>query len=1347
MAEQQFWEADVLADSDWWNNDPEPSAADPSGPSAATEQFTGARTDPSQPLTAPYGEYQLRVPKEFQPTPIRTPGMLETLTTGLPLRPFSIGQQLEAIAKGQDFGGGVKSEGIPALRVPAGIVKGGENVATGAMQFMTSPAGIATLGLSAAPAVVRSLASAGFAADMASHAPDAYQKFEEARLAGDDMGQAEALTEGLGTLAMAGLAGSHSYATAREVILNNRAKPTSPEPSVPLETAPAVTERPAAPVPEPEPVATRPPVTFETPGTATQREAREARKAAEPAETAPTAPQQAPAGIPEQPVKAAEAVLESKLTPMQRQYRALKEQHPDELVLIRIGDFYEAFWKDAETFSKDAGVSLTKRQDVPMAGVPYHSVGKYIQQLENKGHKVHVVEDLREVTQSPTAVLAEEAQGNRPVGGAEQARPVSSQVEPAISFPGIGSLREKQATAMELGKIRKSEPELWKAITAYFSETAPSKISKAARAAFQRQREAESRAASAGPGAASPVEFEQRARVEAERAARGDKPPGDNPPVTTDASAGPNIERTRANRDYNILNRVNSGQFTFSFGKLGQAAKAAWERMALGEFRMRESIGRDVKRYVTDLLDSLPREFRKKGGKAFFEILDGKKLEQIADEWSMRDGGPEVIRAATELKTRLEEIRTTIRDTNRDAYNAYLMSLDRPILEDLFRKNINAEVDISRYPNEGLAEALSKDAYRDDWGIADGSYLPHIFFGNWKVTVTDAVGNSRFITRSKTPHEAEAEIYKFVKRNPELADANFKVEQDTVVPADMIRLGDRRFWKLVGEMKEKTGLSEAEVRQAQQGIIGKKSSKKKWWGNLQKREGYEGYSQDFQQVMGAYLNGFHRWVELSQMQRDVQPLIERVRREGRGRAAERLDEIMENLWGKPARTTIEFDNLIRRIPGLRDYVKPLALERWSRNVRSIVALLTLKTPRFAVVNRLQPLQGLYPLVGERIMAQAKFRQHTKEGRELLDRAGVTFDPGQYREGAGGKAMTLSERFSGERTNQEWAFLAMYQHGIERGLSPPEAMKYAKLRGQLFTQFTPLIADTPQIMQGPLTGLLFQFKRFPIKQAELLTRLVQEKRIGGIARWLGVMALAGGASYFLRQFYADAEKKKRLRDSIAEEHGEQVADGIMYGLPGLIGADLSGSLVLGDEPFGQNIYEKTGRAVVGPAVGIAVDTARQLATDKREPTTTRQDAVTLLRRFPTLRPLGELLALEDSDLDVRTPDGEVRYRKALKDALLGMGSFRSANESNIKLAIDSMIELKKEIAGLKNRYFVESEQGDSSKAEAAIEKFNERWPELEIGPTELLKYSELRRKGLDKTDVERISGKKLKSLVP
>ena len=1212
--------------------------------------------------------------------------------------------------------------GVPRQFVEVGT--GLYNALAGAAESLTSPASVVTMGAGAAEQASARLAAGIWGAFMAKSIPGQVQEARKAFAEGKPLSEkTEAVLAPIITTALAGTALKGAATPRVEQVLPEAPKAPEtpshiPEPLPRAENAPAGVPQGVVAIPV-EPVkAAEAPVPPP-----------EARSAAEPVA-------EAQAKVSEvartEGKRSAQEIKDDLVAEIQdRLQKAPSEAVPGDKVTIEIpddGTFIIPNTVEAlsEVLKRAKAIKITQKPPgVPRAAIK--ASGQAIATMQGEARL------QREAAARSAAIEAKAAEVPKP---AEPAAAAEVAPEGAIAFPGIGSLREKQATAMELGKIRKSDPGLWKAITQHFGTDKPAQIAKLSRARFEQVKTA---GRSAGPGAASPVEFELRQREQ--------QPPGDNPPVAVDAGKAPNADVVRKNKDYQLFNQINSGQFAFWFGRLGEAAKSAWERMALGEFRMRENIGRDVRRYVNGALDTLPRQLRKKGGQAFFDVLNGKRFEDIEAEWEGKPGGGAVLDAVRDVKTRLEEIRTTIRDTKREAYTGYLLGLDRPLLEELFRKNISDKTDIRNYSKESLANALATDQYPGDWGISDGTYLPHLFFGNWKVTLTDAGGETRFITRTKTPQEAKAEIYRFTKNNPELADANFKIEQDATIPADMIRLGDRNFWRMVNEMKEATGLSAGEVKAAQSGIIGRKASKKKWFGSLQHREGFEGYSHDYQQVMSAYLSGFHRWKELSAMQREVQPLIETVRREGRTNAADRLDEIMDNLWGKPAKSTLLFDAFVRQIPVLRDFIKPLALDRWSRNVRAAVAIATLKTLRFAVVNRLQPLQGLYPLVGERILAQAKIAQHTKEGRALLDEAGVRFDPGQYRaeSSVGGRLTQLQEKIFGESSNQELAFLAMFQHGTERGLSRADAMNYAKLRGQLLTQFTPLIADTPALMRGPGTGLLFQFKRFPVKQAELLATMVREKNIPGIARFLAVMALAGGASFFLRQTYQNAERKKRLRNTIAEAAGDKVADIVMYGLPGLIGADLSGSLVLGDEPFGANIYEKAGRQVAGPAVSIGIDTATALAQPKREATTLKQDAVTLLRRFPSFRPLAELMSL--NDLDVRSPDGEVKYRKSIRDALLGLGAFRSANESNLKLAEDAIFEIESERKSLKNRVFVDTEKGNADSAYKAVYNFNDRWPEFEIRNSEIRKYIDTRRKGASKTDVERIEGKRYRGFIP
>ncbi|HEX9561962.1 MAG TPA: DNA mismatch repair protein MutS, partial [Candidatus Dormibacteraeota bacterium] len=81
------------------------------------------------------------------------------------------------------------------------------------------------------------------------------------------------------------------------------------------------------------------------------------------------------------------------LTPVMRQYREAKEQHPDGILLFRLGDFYEVFFDDALIAAPVMGVTLTSRPlgkagRAPMCGVPYHAWQLYAGKLLRAGHKV-----------------------------------------------------------------------------------------------------------------------------------------------------------------------------------------------------------------------------------------------------------------------------------------------------------------------------------------------------------------------------------------------------------------------------------------------------------------------------------------------------------------------------------------------------------------------------------------------------------------------------------------------------------------------------------------------------------------------------------------------------------------------------------------------------------------------------------------------------------------------------------------------------------------------------------------------------------------------------------------------
>ena len=88
-------------------------------------------------------------------------------------------------------------------------------------------------------------------------------------------------------------------------------------------------------------------------------------------------------------------------TPMRQQYLSIKSQHPDCILLFRLGDFYETFDEDAKTVARVCDVVLTSRpvgndQRVPLAGVPYHAVDYYIAKLVEAGYRVAIAEQITE---------------------------------------------------------------------------------------------------------------------------------------------------------------------------------------------------------------------------------------------------------------------------------------------------------------------------------------------------------------------------------------------------------------------------------------------------------------------------------------------------------------------------------------------------------------------------------------------------------------------------------------------------------------------------------------------------------------------------------------------------------------------------------------------------------------------------------------------------------------------------------------------------------------------------------------------------------------------------------------
>ncbi|MBR6735564.1 MAG: DNA mismatch repair protein MutS [Oscillospiraceae bacterium] len=100
------------------------------------------------------------------------------------------------------------------------------------------------------------------------------------------------------------------------------------------------------------------------------------------------------------------------LSPMMQQYMEIKEQHKDQLLFYRVGDFYEMFFDDALTASRELELVLTGKdcglsERAPMCGVPHHSCEAYIARLVKKGYKVAICEQMEDPKQTKGIVRRE----------------------------------------------------------------------------------------------------------------------------------------------------------------------------------------------------------------------------------------------------------------------------------------------------------------------------------------------------------------------------------------------------------------------------------------------------------------------------------------------------------------------------------------------------------------------------------------------------------------------------------------------------------------------------------------------------------------------------------------------------------------------------------------------------------------------------------------------------------------------------------------------------------------------------------------------------------------------------
>jgi hypothetical protein len=354
--------------------------------------------------------------------------------------------------------------------------------------------------------------------------------------------------------------------------------------------------------------------------------------------------------------------------------------------------------------------------------------------------------------------------------------------------------------------------------------------------------------------------------------------------------------------------------------------------------------------------------------------------------------------------------------------------------------------------------------------------------------------------------------------------------------------------------------------------------------------------------------------------------------------------------------------------------------------------------------------------------------------------------------------------------------------------------------QVSTQFLQSLVDQPGFIRGPISRNVFLFSRFMVKQIELGLDRVRQKdypgafrffaanaAIGGLSRAIGIVMLLRALPYAKRLIPADmpARIDKELREldigevliegmiegtralmpgavtipgfippetykAIASEIDQRTADMIMFGLPSLMGWDLSKSATILDVPFGATVKEMLANKMLGVTGQIVTAISGAAGSTKGvEPRKSRRVFDAAARKMPPLRLITGFERIANKDYNFRDPTGRLNFRGDLQDVFSDMAGFRSLDLAKRDLVLDTYKDIftdRDKVIAEAARFAAAADRAktpkEAAKWEAKIDEIVYEWneftyPEHPIDPGEVFDATVRRMEDAEKPLEERI----------
>jgi hypothetical protein len=420
------------------------------------------------------------------------------------------------------------------------------------------------------------------------------------------------------------------------------------------------------------------------------------------------------------------------------------------------------------------------------------------------------------------------------------------------------------------------------------------------------------------------------------------------------------------------------------------------------------------------------------------------------------------------------------------------------------------------------------------------------------------------------------------------------------------------------------------------------------------------------------------------------------------------------------------------------------------------------------VNSLQPLQTIYPIMGEANFAKAIAFYNTAEAKAILKKHGVFDASGRFREGnetALGadvydfvSAMnTRIEAGTGvnlgaESRNQNFSFIAMYWHATTNlGMSEGEAARYARIYGNVYTQFHYTKANMPYLLRGPVASTALQYRRFAINSLGLLVNEFQRGNYSGAARYLGTLGIMGGFNALVGTsaigviyslYRGDKEGAddmnfllhKYLEDKLGSARAADIA---IMGLPAAVGLDISGSISLLNKPFGRNIYEKIGATVAGPTINTLIQTATNLSAETAVEMGYGERATrAIVDSSPSVQPLITLMKMINGDHAYQDAKGRKTFELETSDQWMKLLAFRTVTESNWSMEYQRLRIIRAEVDNASDKAATQLASGNRAEAMATLRKFNSMYPLAAITLADIKQRADNKKKSVTMSQLDR-----------